>query len=408
MGNMLDYLDWRGDLKFSQDPFNDVDNILCAMLCYIGFSGLVSDKPVEETELPEAAALYFDKYSGKELSLGAMIPASVFDMTRKMAVSPRFGQARLTAYRSEISEKEGLENQLQWTALTLLFEDQSLYISFCGTDDTIVSWKEDLNLALMPEIPSQKAAAEYLNGVAAAYPEYKIRIGGHSKGGNLAVYAAAKCKDEYRDRIVCVYDNDGPGFDESFLSDDGYLSVKERIRDIVPEESFVGLLLCHDLPQTVVKSGNKGLLQHDCFSWFVEKNRFVQAEKISNEALLAEQTVKRWLSGMSPEETSEFVDALYRALTASNARTLTELVGDKSSLLGAYRRLAPSDREVIRHSLRKLIAQKEIYNTVIPTVVGEKRAKNAENREKKKKNYVTHLDGSKLYRPASGKAKKKK
>ena len=404
---MLDYLDWRGDLKFAQDPFNDVDNELCAMLSFMGFTGLVSGKPGEEIALSEAAALYFDKNRGKDLSLGAMIPAAIFDMTRKMAVSPRFGEARLTAYRNEKVEEESLESQLQWTALTILFEDQSLYIAFCGTDDTIISWKEDLNLALMSAIPSQRAAAEYVNGVAAAYPGYRIRVGGHSKGGNLSVYAAAKCKAEYRERIVCVYDNDGPGFDESFLSDEGYLSLKGRIRNIVPEETFVGLLLHHDLPQIVVKSGNKGLLQHDSFSWYVEKNRFVQVERISNEALLAEQTVKRWLEDMSPEETSEFVDAFYHALTASNARTVTELVGDRSSLLGAYRRLAPSDREVIRRSLRKLIGQKEIYETVIPAVMEERRQKNAESKEKEKKKrlFVTHLDGSKLYKPAGKKRK---
>lgn len=405
MGTMLDYLDWRGDLKFEKDPFNDVDNQLCAQLSFIGYKGLVSETPGEEVEMAEATAAFFDLHRGKELSLGVIIPAAIFDMARKMATAPRFGQVRLTAYRNVMSAGAANEEQMQWTALTMLFEDDSMYISFSGTDDTLVSWKEDMNMAVHPVVPSQKEATDYVNAVMAAYPHHRVRIGGHSKGGNLAVYAAAKCEKEFQNRITVVYDNDGPGFSEEFLSDEGYLRIKGRVRNIVPEESFVGLLLCHDLPQIVVKSGEKGIFQHDSFSWKVQQNRFETADAIAEEALLVEKTVKNWLSEMSIDQKTDFSDALYRVLTSSNAKTLTELVGEKRDLLRAYRLLAPEHRAVMREAIKKLLGEgRKVYSAALPEVLEEKRNETREKRAAKE--YVTHVDGASLYETV-GKKKRK-
>ncbi len=398
MGTMLEYLDWRGDLKFEKDPFNDVDNQLCAQLSFIGYKGLVSEKPGEEVDMAEAIAAFFDIHRGKELSLGVIIPSAIFEMARKMAVAPRFGETRLTAYRNEINEDaQNSSNQLQWAALTMLFEDETMYISFSGTDDTLVSWKEDMNMAVFPEVPSQKEAAEYVNAVMAAYPNRKARIGGHSKGGNLALFAAAKCKEEFQDRITVVYDNDGPGFSEEFLRDKGYLRIKGRVRNIVPEESFVGLLLCHDLPQIVVKSSGKNIFQHDSFSWIVTRNRFELADCIADEALLVEKTVKNWLSEMSIEQKNDFFDALYRILTSSDAKTLTELIGEKRELLKAYRLLNPENRAVVKETLKKLLGEgRKVYTEVLPAVLEEKMNENKEKKAQTKK-YVTCVYGSSLY-----------
>ncbi len=393
MGTMLEYLDWRGDLKFENDPFNDIDNQLCAQLSFIGYKGLVPERPGEEVGLPEATAAFFDIHRGKELSLGAIIPADIFSMAEKMAVSPRFGKTRLTAYKNVLKENTESGSEVQWTALTMLFEDNTMYISFSGTDDTLVSWKEDMNMAFAGTVPSQIEATDYVNAVIEAYPGYRVRIGGHSKGGNLAVYSAAKCRENLQERISVVYDNDGPGFSQGFLREPGYLRIREKVRNILPEESVVGLLLCHDFEPIVVKSTQKSIMQHDSFSWIVEQNRFVRADGLSERALLFEKAVKGWLDGMSEEERMGFVDALYRLLTFSNAKTLSDLAGDKAKLLKSFGNMEASDRALVHGALRELLDQGK---EVIPAVLEEKRILRRE-RKKLESDFVTHVDGAALY-----------
>lgn len=406
MATVLDYFDWRGDIPFSCDPFGDVDNVALSELVYIDFAGVVPEKPGNEIPLPEALSILFGRWEGRDLSLGAFISPSVFELTKKMAVSPRFGRTKLTAFRNICREEEEECGQLQWSAVTALFEDETLFIAFRGTDDTLISWKEDLHMAILEEIPSQRGAVGYVDEILDAYPGYKVRIGGHSKGGNLAVYAAAKCKPEHRERIVAVYDNDGPGFSEGFLADAGYREIRDRVRDILPEESFVGLLLCHDLPQIVVKSKNKSLFQHDLFSWEVERNSFVRAPALSETALAAERTVKNWLAEMTQEETRDFVNALYKILTYGNARTLSDLSGGKLSLFHAYRKLDPEGRALVADTLRKLLEEnsRTVYRTVRTNV---ENAVNSVSRSEKKSSAprsVEQMNGSSLYKP--GKKKK--
>lgn len=397
MANIMDYLDWRGDLPFSADAFNDIDNQLCAQISFIDFKNLVDEDPMRTIPLDEAVAAFFDKNLGKTLSLGVIVPAVIFDMAKKMSVSPRFGKTELTAYKRVEGTAETGGVNIQWTALTLLFEDKTMYVSFAGTDDTLVSWKEDFDLAVLPTIPSQADATEYLNMLMEAYPEYKVRIGGHSKGGNLAVYAAAMCKKSYRDRILMVYDNDGPGFTKEFLKEEGYRAIRDRIRNIIPEQSVVGLLLEHDTKQIVVKSTNKNIFQHDSFSWEVSQNRFVMAEGLSKDALLTEKALKSWLAEMTIEERRSFVEAIYKILTSTGATTLAEMVGDRRELLHSYRNLDPESRAVIHTMLGKLLGHSK--NAFLVGKFQEK-----EETKKQKVDYVTHLDGASIY----GKPKKKK
>ena len=397
MATIMDYIDWRGDLPFSADPFNDIDNQLCAQISFIDFKNLVDEAPTRTIPLDEAVTAFFDRNLGKKLSLGVIVPAVIFDMAKKMSVSPRFGQTELTAYQRVEGTAETGGVNIQWTALTLLFEDKTMYVAFAGTDDTLVSWKEDLDMAVLPVIPSQSEATAYLNAVMAAYPDYKVRIGGHSKGGNLAVYAAAMCEKSYQDRILTVYDNDGPGFTKEFLKEEGYRAIRDRIRNIIPEQSVVGLFLEHDTKQIVVKSSEKNIFQHDSFSWEVCQNRFVMAEGLSKDALLTEKALKLWLAEMTLEERKSFVEAVYKILTSTGASTLAEMVGDRRELLHSYRNLDPESRAVVHTMLGKLLEYgKNAF------LVGKFQER--DEPKKPKSDYVTHLDGASIY----GKPKKKK
>jgi hypothetical protein len=334
-------------------------------------------------------------------------------MTEKMAAAPRFGRVRLTAYTDVIEEdKEG--RHTQWSALTLVLDDGTLYISFRGTDDTLFGWKEDFDMAVVDTIPAQKQAAEYVRRVMLAYPKSKVRIGGHSKGGNLALYAAAKCGRDLQERILMVYANDSPGFSKVFLAEEDYLAIKDRVRLLLPDQSFVGLLFYHDAKRTVIKSDEKSVRQHDSFSWQVEQNHFVTVPAIAGEALLLRKAVEAWMNDMTVEERKAFVEAFYRILTGFEAKTLTELMENRAVLLHSYRKLDAEQRRIIREMLRRLLSNgKEVYSAAISK--GGKQIKEQEKEQKReqrkepmsktKKGFVTALDGASIGVP-SGKKRK--
>ena len=231
MANILDYLDWRGDLQISERGFNEVDNLLLAELCYLDFGGIVPpgfDAPVP---LQEAMRRY-DVLREHE-SMGVLVPDQIPELGRCMAASARFSGLLLCGYENKIDD----ETQTQFSALTLLLPDGTAYVAFRGTDDTIVGWKEDFNLAFLPVVPAQRMAVQYLQAAAAVFSERPLRVGGHSKGGNLAVYSAVFCSEAVQNQLMQVYNNDGPGFRTSLLPLPEHKRVAGRIVTIIPESS---------------------------------------------------------------------------------------------------------------------------------------------------------------------------
>ena len=205
MANLMDYLDWRGDLTLEISPFNEVDALILAELSFVDFDGIVPPPELGRgLPLCEAAEAFFARHGGKDVPMGVLVPDTISKMLRKLMTSPRFRNMTLNGYTALLDDSI----EQQFAALTIDLGNGSIYISFRGTDDTIVGWKEDLNMGFLEEIPSQKQAVEYVARVARQYSDKTIRIGGHSKGGNLAVYSAAKSSGEIQERIVAVHNND--------------------------------------------------------------------------------------------------------------------------------------------------------------------------------------------------------
>lgn len=329
MANMVDYLKWRGDLSFVQDPFNEVDNLILAELVYTDFGGIVPGPGIEaDISLGRACELFFARHTDEEImALNSSTKVAPFLM-RDMVKSRRFQNCRLTGYVNEID----LEFQSQFAAVTFLLEDGTAYVAYRGTDNTIVGWKEDFNMSFLRETAGQVKAAEYLNQNFAD-TTMKLRIGGHSKGGNFAVYASVFCDEALQSRILTVYSNDGPGFLEEVTRLPQYQRMLPRILSTTPEASIVGMLLENPLEHQVVKSSQTGAMQHDAMSWEVLGNRFVKTDNIKESSIMLDQTLKHWIYGMETEERKEFVDTLFSVLGATGAMTLDELQQQKLVLV---------------------------------------------------------------------------
>ena len=356
MANIMDYLDWRGDLPLTVSPFNEVDGLILAELSFINFEGLVPPPELGRgVPLREAADAYFARHNGAEIDMGVLVPGRIPDLMCRMAHSERFGAMLLNGYCEMIDDA----SEQQFAALTVELDDGSIYVSYRGTDDTIVGWKEDLNLGYLEVIPSQTRALEYLGRMARQYPDAKLRIGGHSKGGNLAVYAAVRTPAAVQDRILKVYNDDGPGFIKSLAGTPEHTRIADRIQTIVPQSSVVGQLLEHEQNVQVVRSDAEGMLQHDGFSWQVERDRFVHLDGFSREGKVIDETLESWEESLSPKQRETFADALYTVLTASGAKTLTELNGDKLksavTMLKTYSNLDRETRQLLSGSLRALV-----------------------------------------------------
>lgn len=274
--------------------------------------------------------------------MGVLVPDQILTMARRMVQSPRFAGMGLGGFCSHIDTGR----EAQFAALTVDIGDGSVYIAFRGTDDTLVGWKEDFNMAFLPTVPSQPIAVEYVKAAAAAYPGKKLILGGHSKGGNLAVYGAVHCGGRIQRRIKAVYNNDGPGFKESLVETAAYQALRERIHTIVPRSSIVGMLLEHDENYDVVASCGKGIYQHDGFSWEVLGNRFVRRQGISQAGRTGDQTIRDFIGAMDDGQRERFVDALFEVLGSTNARTLTDLDSDRMGAVSAMiRRYKDFDKE---------------------------------------------------------------
>ncbi len=351
MGSLFDYLDWRGDLSFEQVGLCEIDNLILSMISYVDFDGIVPQKLSEDSpNLLTTARQYVRRHRGQAPHVGLIVPPDVVSITAKAAKTRRFGSIRLSGYVNHISDNR----EMQFSAITFSLGNSKHYIAYRGTDDTLIGWKENFNMSFMDTVPAQLEAMNYLNHVANDL-HGDLFVGGHSKGGNLAVYAAVKCDAALKTRILTVYNNDGPGFKSGFMKSNEYLNMRGKIRTIVPQSSVVGMLLDHEENYEVVKSNQVGLLQHNGFSWEVLGASFIHLDTVTNESKFIDRTLKKWLSELGREEREAFVDSLFETFSSTNAKTLTDLNADKVALVKAWSKLPPESRTIIRKCIALLI-----------------------------------------------------
>lgn len=354
MANIIDYLQWRGDIPFSVDPFNEVDNLILSELVYTDFSDIVPGRGAKESiSIARVCEAFFSMHSEDELMEKVSSTKVAPFLMKYLAESKRFSSMRLTGYVDEIDR----EFQSQFAAVTFLLEDDTAFVAFRGTDSTIVGWKEDFNMSFLYQTHGQMQAAEYLSKQCGDMRK-KLRVGGHSKGGNFAVYASAFCDRKVKKRILEVYSNDGPGFSNAIMDSEDYQEILPKVKSTIPESSIVGLLLENELEHQVVKSSQLGAMQHDIMSWEVLGNHFVLADGLSQSSIKLDKTLKQWVYSLEPAEREVFVDTLFAALQATGATTLDQLQTGKLEVLNEVAKtltgLSPDKQKAFREVFSQL------------------------------------------------------
>lgn len=323
--NVFDYLEWRGDLSFTQSSFNEIDALIFSIFAYLDFSCVKENEIVFFKDAVKYINQMTDnvKYNGPNI-----IMHSVVDLANMAAKTARFQDVGVFGFSTKTDEVQ----EIQFAAVTFFLSDQTMFLSFRGTDNTLIGWKEDLNMCFIDGIPSQIAAEKYTADIT-----YKLnmplRLGGHSKGGNLSIWASTHLPEETQKNILKIYSNDAPGFSEDFLKCDKYMNIRDKIISFVPESSIVGVLMEHD-KYTTICSSNPSLLQHDPFSWLVSGRHFIYDDTRSLSGRQFERVINSWLSSMSVKEREELVENVYDIFSSSNAKTLDDL--DKSKIRALF------------------------------------------------------------------------
>ena len=348
MGNIMDYINWRGDISFEQSKFNEVDNLILACFSYVNLDGIPAVAEQKGIELKNLAEEFMKLHTMEELEADKSFIRLAPFMMLEMAETNRFGNSVIRNYVNEIVT----EAEQQFAAVEIVLEDGTSYVSFRGTDDTIIGWKEDFNLST-GVVPAQERAVEYVRRVS-ENTTGMLRVGGHSKGGNLAIYGAVMCKEAH-EKILEVYSNDGPGFSKEFQELPETEEMMDKIIRIIPEYSIIGTLLEHEKDPVIVASSSKGLLQHDGFSWEVQGPALVRRDSLSRTALRFIEILHKWIDGMEMEQKKVLIEDLFATLQASGYENLSEVQsGGLKSLAAMVKRVekfAPESRGMMQELL---------------------------------------------------------
>ena len=325
--DLFDYIKWRGDLSFSLSPMGEIDGAMFSMATYVEYDialpdGEIEDAPVSFNYVLES---YFSMDDKREIKLGLIFPTDkIITMLEVMKDRERYSSLKISDFVNYINEKECC----QFAAMTFHLDDGSIAVAYRGTDDTIIGWREDFNLAFLKETPSQRMAAEYLNRVADKYNNSKIYICGHSKGGNLAIYAASMCRRDVQDKIERIFSYDGPGQSSEIVASEGYERICNRIDSFIPQSSIVGTMF-NGGKYKIVNSSYRGPYQHDLYSWELDGPRFVRLPKLSSRGVKNQNSFNGIMGKMTDREKEGLVEIFFGAIGSTGASTLSEISSAK-------------------------------------------------------------------------------
>lgn len=345
MGNIFEYLKWR-DIELEKVEFNQIDALILSRFSYLPFDGLIEEN--EKITIKECYERY--EIVGER---GDILIEKDIDLFPALANSKRFGNLYISDYVNNIDKKK----DLQFSAITVFLPDKTMAVLFRGTDNTFIGWKEDFNMSFSTSVPAQLEAVKYLDKIYKKYKKNMIIIG-HSKGGNLSIYSAVFCNKIIKKNILDVYNFDGPGFMDEVIDSEEYGEIVGKIHNIIPESSIVGRMLKHKGELTVVKSTEKGIMQHDLYSWQLIGEKFVEA-KLTASSEFVDKTLTEWLQNVNPEQRKKFVDIIFEIFEATGATRFSELSQKKLSsaktIITKYQELDESNKKYVNTAMNMFV-----------------------------------------------------
>ncbi|MCR4883312.1 MAG: DUF2974 domain-containing protein [Clostridiales bacterium] len=341
-GNIIDYVHWRGDLSFEASPWNDIDSLIGAELCYSNFgeNERVFDNPQRLTIGDLATSDILTRYPQAGLAMTMKYREPLME---SLPLAPRFRDIRILDQVNDVD----VSRNIQFSATTLQVPGVGTVICYRGTDPNLVGWKEDFMMSYASPVPAQLSAISYLEN-AAARTEGDIYLTGHSKGGNLAVYSASHVSPEIQSRLRAVCTFDGPGLDDATMESEGYARIQPLIHSVIPTDSVIGLLMSYHQNYKVVESTASSLFQHEPGTWKLMGAEFLEREQVSLSSMVMDQTLHDWLNSCTTEQREIFTNAVFSLFEKKQKDKETE---DSESAS-----MDESSRQMVLFLLRRLMA----------------------------------------------------
>ncbi len=383
--NLLDYLNWRGDIKISKEyKMNEVDALILSRFSYLPFHKI----KLEEKETIGSISLKMSK-----LSSSSFLNPLDEKLICFLGDCERFKNLYVTDFE-KITDKNSVK---QFGAISIHLNAKEIFLSFIGTDNSINGWKEDLYMSFMDHVPCQITGREYLKKMSEKYETAKFYLGGHSKGGNVSLYSGLTSSKMIQKKILKIYNFDGPGFTKKITDQYETLSILKKIETFIPQDSIIGQILDHKEKVTVVLSNGKKIMEHDIYSWQVIGPSFSKIKQATDFSVNMDKTLTNWLEETSAEQRKVFIDTIFELFYSTDLSTFGEIsntwVESIPKILKKYTKISSEERKTITHMLKILVTTylktlKE-YEGKKAKILKEKYLKKGKNKmEEMKENFL--------------------
>ena len=351
MKNMLDYIKEFGHVSFEERAFSEIDALVLTELEYLPLEKVVpSDENGENFVTVKEIAEYMQEHKQELFDENPMmITEERHEVSQVIADVPRFQSLKFFGVVSEWDK----DTTKQFAAVTVEVEPSVRLVIYRGTDETLIGWKEDFLMTYSPLVAAQTDAKEYLAKQASLW-DGDLMISGHSKGGNLAIYAAATQVEDVQLRIVDIFCFDSPGLYRSVLETKGYQNIVPLAMRYIPQDSLVGLMLESEVPYVIVKSNATGAMQHSAMTWEIEDGQFIKMEKLTKNSQLNDQTFKKWTESVSDEELELFWNVFFELLFSVGIDTVNDLYGEFMHYVQEFLKAAGNMDEEKRELLTRI------------------------------------------------------
>lgn len=358
--NIVDYVKQYRSYSFDAKEFNNVDALVLSYISYLSFEKVL---PTLEDNKPSFLIGHLmNKEIQNKLYLDAVDHDRILELFNLLNGSIRYGGIKFNDARSFVNHE--LDNS--YFSMSIFLPDGTAFISFRGTDQWLVGWKEDFNLCHLNEIPSQLEALDYLNEFYIKYPNVKLRMGGHSKGGNIAYYAALKANEDIFNNIIKVYSFDGPGFiDDSIYKIESFEKRKTKLYKLIGQGSLVGVLLNNQIYPHICKCEGNSFAQHDAFNWNVDiiNGDFELEIRRNVSSINNEKAINRWLKKLNKEDKKFIVEYVYYLVDGKH-KTINDLPPNKrklvSQLIHRYLKSDKQNRKRFKALIKALVKEKRL------------------------------------------------
>ncbi|MEI4392772.1 DUF2974 domain-containing protein [Streptococcus anginosus] len=353
MGNIFNYLeDVQYDSIYDQ-PFTELDILLLTEITYLNYDTIVTDgldlqKASRLTDVPQ-------DMSQENSMMNTKHRLALLEQAAKVK---RYKNIKLLGYVNDID----LDVQKQFAAMTYKISLNTYVITFRGTDDSIIGWKEDFHMTYMEHVPAQRTAVHYVQKVMQAFPKATFILAGHSKGGNLATYASSQVEPALQDRIKQIYSFDAPGLNHTIIETEGYQRIASKIKRYIPQGSIVGMMLETPKQAHIVKSvAIGGIAQHDTFSWQIENKHFVLLNTLNPDSIQTDKTLKEWVDAVPDDDLKDFFDVFFGLILDAQITSIDEFFQPNSikkllTIVQNAQALTEQEKEMLNRLTRLLIS----------------------------------------------------